>query len=242
VVSGILNGIDTSIWNPACDTLIAAPFDRTILAKRAANKTALQARLGLAQNQTAPLFGVVSRLTWQKGADLVLACLPVLRALGAQLALVGAGDAEIEARFQTEAAHAPDRIGCFIGYDEALAHLVQAGADAVLVPSRFEPCGLTQLCALHYGAVPVVARVGGLADTVIDANAAARAAGVATGVQFAPVNEGMLDMALRRTVALYREPSVWYTLQENAMAAEVSWRGPARQYAALYRGLVEASA
>jgi starch synthase len=238
VLSGILNGIDTAIWNPACDSLLAASFDRTTLAKRAANKAALQARLGLAQEEAAPLFGVVSRLSWQKGTDLVLTCLPVLRALGAQLALVGAGDAELEAGFRTEAARTPDRIGCVIGYDEALAHLVQAGADALLVPSRFEPCGLTQLCALRYGAVPVVARVGGLADTVIDANVAALAAGVATGVQFAPVNASMLEMALHRAVALYHEPSIWHTLQENGMAAEVSWRGPARQYAALYRALV----
>jgi starch synthase len=242
VLSGILNGIDTEVWDPSGDTLLAMPFDRTTLARRAANKAALQARLGLDQDASAPLFGVVSRLTWQKGTDLVLACLPMLQELGAQLALVGTGEAGIEAGFRSAGAQAPNRIGCVIGYDEGLAHLVQGGADALLVPSRFEPCGLTQLCALHYGAVPVVARVGGLADTVIDANAAALAAGVATGVQFTPVNAGMLDMALRRTVALYREPSIWHTLQENGMATEVSWRGPARQYAALYRGLVEARA
>jgi starch synthase len=240
VLSGILNGIDTEVWDPAGDPLLAAPFDRTTLSGRAANKTALQARLGLDQDVAAPLFGVVSRLTWQKGADLVLACLPMMQELRAQLALVGAGEAGIEAGFRLGAERAPNRIGCVIGYDETLAHLVQAGADALLVPSRFEPCGLTQLCALHYGAVPLVARVGGLADTVIDANAAALAAGVATGVQFAPVNAAMLDIALRRAVALYREPSVWHTLQENGMATEVSWRGSARQYAALYRELVEA--
>jgi starch synthase len=242
VLSGILNGIDTEVWDPNGDTLLAAQFDRMTVARRAANKAALQERLGLDREPSAPLFGVVSRLTWQKGTDLVLACLPVLQELGAQLALVGTGEADIEAGFRNAAAQAPNRIGCVIGYDEALAHLVQGGSDALLVPSRFEPCGLTQLCALHYGAVPVVSRVGGLADTVIDANAAALAAGVATGLQFAPVNAGMLDMALRRTVALYREPSIWHTLQENGMAAEVSWRGPARQYAALYRDLVEARA
>jgi starch synthase len=242
VLSGILNGIDTAIWNPASDPLIAAPFDRATLAKRAANKAELQARMGLPQEADVPLFGVVSRLTWQKGMDLLLTCLRVLRALGAQLALVGAGEAELETAFRTEAERAPGWIGCVIGYDEALAHLVQAGADALLVPSRFEPCGLTQLCALRYGAVPVVARVGGLADTVIDANAAALAAGVATGVQFTPVNVDMLDVAMRRAVALYRESAVWRTLQTNGMVADVSWRGPARQYAALYRGLVESRA
>ncbi len=238
VLTGILNGIDTTVWNPATDPYIVATFDRDGLAARAANKVALQARMGLAQNEAAPLFGIVSRLTWQKGTDLVLACLPVLRALGAQLAVVGAGEPEIEAAFRTEAAQANEHVGCFIGYDEALAHLVQAGSDVLLMPSRFEPCGLTQLCALRYGAVPVVARVGGLADTVIDANPAALAAGVGTGIQFAPVAADALDLALRRTVALFREPATWRMLQENGMAADFSWRGPARQYASLYRELV----
>ena len=238
VLSGILNGIDTTIWDPATDTMIAAQFDRSTIANRDANKAALQTRMGLTPEPSAPLFGVVSRLTWQKGMDILLACLPTLRALGAQLVLVGSGDAEIEAAIRTAAAEEPDRIGCVIGYDEALAHAMQAGVDALLVPSRFEPCGLTQLCALRYGAVPVVARVGGLVDTIIDANAAALATGVATGVQFAPINERGLEVALRRTVALYRDPDVWRRLPENGMASDVSWRDPARQYAALFRGLM----
>jgi starch synthase len=242
VLSGILNGIDTTIWDPASDTTIAAGFDRATLGRRASNKAALQARMGLARDPDAPLFAMVSRLTLQKGMDLLLDCLPVLHALGAQLALLGSGEPEIEAGFQAQAAAAPGRIGCVIGYDEALAHGIQAGADALLVPSRFEPCGLTQMCALRYGAVPVVARVGGLADTVIDANPAALAAGVATGVQFAPVTAEMLAVALRRTVVLYREPSAWRTIQENGMGADVSWRGPARRYAALYRELAGARA
>ncbi len=237
VLSGILNGIDAEIWDPASDLLIAMPFDRAHLSRRAANKSALQARMGLTQDPDAPLFGVVSRMTYQKGMDLLLTCLPVLRTLGAQLALVGAGEPEIEAAFRTEAAYSPDRIGCVIGYDETLAHNVQAGSDALLVPSHFEPCGLTQLCALRYGCVPVVARVGGLADTVIDANPAALAARVATGIQFGPVTTEMLGVAIRRTVALYREPAIWRVLQENGMATDVSWRGPASRYAALYRGL-----
>jgi starch synthase len=185
---------------------------------------------------------VVSRLTWQKGMDLLQACLPALRALGAQFALLGSGDREMEARFQSEAANAPHRIGCVIGYDESLAHAIQGGVDALIVPSRFEPCGLTQLCALRYGTVPVVARVGGLTDTVIDANVAALSSGVATGVQFAPGNVSALETALTRAVALFREPEVWRTLQRNGMSADVSWRGPARQYAALYRDLATAAA
>jgi starch synthase len=240
VLTGILNGIDTAIWDPASDPLIVHRYDTPT--KRSANKAALQARMGLAQDDRAPLFGVVSRLTWQKGMDLLLECLPVLRSLGAQLALVGSGDSGIETAFRAQAAATPDQIACITGYDEGLAHMVQAGADALLVPSRFEPCGLTQLCALRYGAVPVVARVGGLADTVIDANLAAQVAGVATGVQFAPVTADMLEVALHRTVALYREPSRWHTLQENGMATDVSWRGPGSRYAALFRELVAGEA
>ena len=241
-LSGILNGIDTTVWNPAADKLIAAPFTRARLAKRAANKAALQTRMGLTPDPAAPLFGVVSRLTGQKGMDVLLACLPVLHALGVQLAVLGAGDPGLEAAFQAEAAAAPDTVACVIGYDETLAHRMQAGVDALLVPSRFEPCGLTQLCALRYGAVPVVARTGGLADTVIDANPAALAAGAATGVQFSPVTAGALAHALRRTVALYHEPAAWRALQRNGMAADVSWRVPARHYADLYRALLAARA
>lgn len=240
VLSGILNGIDTAIWDPLADQHIDTPFDSATIEKRAANKAALQARMGLTQDAAAPLFGVVSRLTWQKGMDLLLDCVPVLRALGAQLALIGSGDTAFESAFRNVAADAPDRIGCVIGYDEDLAHVLQAGSDAILVPSRFEPCGLTQLCALRYGSVPVVARVGGLVDTVIDANAAALAAGVATGVQFAPITAVGLEAALHRAVALFRTSDTWRMLQLNGMASDVSWRGPARQYAALYRELVDA--
>ena len=242
VLTGILNGIDTTVWDPATDGLLASRFDDETLSARAANKADLQARMGLAPDPDAPLFGVVSRLTWQKGIDLLLACLPVLHAEGAQLALVGAGDSEFEAAFRAASAAAPDRIGCLIGYDEALAHVVQAGADALLLPSRFEPCGLTQLYALRYGAVPVVAQVGGLADSVIDANPAALAAAVATGVRFSPIDAGTLAIALRRTVALYRDTPVWRQMQRNGMAADFSWRDPARRYAALYRELVAARA
>jgi starch synthase len=238
VLSGILNGIDTDIWNPETDPHIAAPFSAASIDARAANKTALQTVLGLDPDAAAPLFGVVSRQSWQKGLDILLEVLPTLLAQGGQLALLGTGDAAIEAGFRAAAAANPRRIGCVIGYDEALAHRIQAGADALLVPSRFEPCGLTQLCALRYGNVPVVARVGGLADTVIDASPMALAAGAATGVQFAPVTADMLRAALQRTVALYRQPALWRQLQLNGMATDVSWRDPARRYAALFRALL----
>lgn len=238
VLSGILNGIDTEVWDPTTDSLIATKFSARALGKRAANKAALQARMGLPKTKTAPLFGVVSRLTGQKGMDLLLECLPVLRSLGAQLALVGSGDPEIEAAFRAEAAATPDSVGCVIGFDETLAHRMQAGVDALLVPSRFEPCGLTQLCALRYGAVPVVARVGGLVDTVVDATPKALSDGVATGVQFGPVTVAMLEATLRRTVELYRDTITWRRLQRRGMTIDVSWQGPARHYAALYRQLM----
>ncbi|MDR3510302.1 MAG: glycogen synthase GlgA [Caulobacteraceae bacterium] len=237
-LSGILNGIDVKVWNPASDPLIAAPFDAGDLDARAANKAELQAAFGLDPDPDALLFAVISRLSWQKGLDLLLAALPVLLAEGAQLALLGAGDPDLQSGFAAAAAAHPGRIACAFGYDEPLAHRIQAGADALLVPSRFEPCGLTQMCALRYGAVPVVARVGGLNDTVVDASPMALAAGGATGVQFGPVVAPMLENAIRRTADLYRAPRTWRTMQTNGMACDVSWRQSAKLYAELYRGLI----
>ena len=182
----------------------------------------------------------MSRLTWQKGMDVLLAAIPDLLAQGAQLALVGSGEAELEAGMRAAAAANPGRIGVLIGFDEAAAHLVQGGADALLVPSRFEPCGLTQLCALRYGAIPVVARVGGLADTVIDANEMALVASAGNGLQFAPVTPEALALTLERAVTLWHDRPTWRRLQQHAMSAEVGWQRPARQYAALYRSLATA--
>jgi starch synthase len=235
VLNGILNGIDDIVWNPAADALITAPFSAA--AGRTRNKAAVQTRFGLAAAPERLLLGVISRLTWQKGLDLLLEAMDEVIAMGAQLVVLGTGEPPLESGFRAAATANPGLVGCVIGYDEGLAHQMQAGIDALLVPSRFEPCGLTQLCALRYGALPVVARVGGLADTVIDANEAALAAGAGTGVQF-PV--GALRPALRRTAALWAQPEVWKNLQGNAMHADVSWRRPAAQYAALYRGLAAA--
>ena len=235
---GILNGIDTAVWDPTTDALLPATYSLARPAGRAIAKVALQARLGLDVQAGTLLYGVVSRLTWQKGLDLLLEALPVLLGSGAQLALLGSGEAELVAGF-TEAAQAhPGRVGCVFGYDEGLAHLLQAGADALLVPSRFEPCGLTQLCALRYGALPVVARVGGLADTVVDANEMAVAAGAGTGVLFAPPGREALEAALHRTAALWRDRELWRRLQRNAMRTDVSWRRPAARYAALFRDVI----
>jgi starch synthase len=240
VLSGILNGIDTEVWDPAHDSLLPATFDADGLAERAANKQALQIMLGLQNDPARLLFGVVSRLTTQKGIDLVLAALPALLESGAQLAFLGSGDALMEAGLRAAMASHSDSIGGRFGYDEGLAHLIQGGCDALLVPSRFEPCGLTQLCAMRYGALPVVAHVGGLCDTVIDANEMAIAAGIGTGFHFSPVTAEMLAAVILRAVSVWRQPDLWRRLQRNAMQTDVSWHRPAGRYAALYRELVPA--
>ena len=239
-LTGILNAIDDQVWDPAIDPYLAAPFDARHPTRRAANKSALQQRFGLDPAPEAFVFGVVSRLTWQKGMDLLLDALPKLVAAGAQLALIGTGDKILEKGFTVAAQQHRGRFAAIVGYDETLAHLVQGGTDALLVPSRFEPCGLTQLCALRYGAVPVVARVGGLADTVIDANAMALAAGSGTGIVFAPVTREQLELAIDRTLALARDRRLWRRLQVRAMATDVGWSRPAKQYAALFRELAAA--
>jgi starch synthase len=237
VVQGIVNGIDDEVWNPAADAALPQTYSALRIDMRVRNKTALQTRMGLAPRLERSLFGVVSRLSDQKGLDLLLQALPGIVAKGGQLALLGSGEPALEAGFTAAAGARPDSVGCVLGYDEKLAHLIQAGADFIVVPSRFEPCGLTQLCALRYGAPPIVARVGGLADTVIDANEAATAAGVATGVQFHPSSLDALTHALDHALAISRDPAVLRRLRLNGMRADVSWRGPAKHYAALYRAL-----
>jgi starch synthase len=237
-LTGILNGIDDTLWDPATDTALAANFDARHRAARIGNRKALVARMGLAHTRDALLFGVVSRLSWQKGMDLVLEALPDLLAGGGQLVVLGSGDPGLEGAFADEAKRNPGHVAAHIGYEEDLAHLIQAGADAILVPSRFEPCGLTQLCALRYGALPVVTRVGGLADSVVDANDVAIAAGVATGFQFIPANGEQLSFAIRRALTLWKDPALWRRLQARAMATDVGWRHPAKRYATLYRELV----
>lgn len=232
---GIRNGVDTSVWNPATDAFLPARYDAQDLDSRANDKRALQEALGLDQNPEAMVIGVINRLAWQKGMDLLLASLPVSVELGVQIALLGAGDADLEAGFLAAQRNDPGRVGVRIGYDEALAHLIQGGADVLCVPSRYEPCGLTQLCALRYGALPLVARVGGLADTVIDTNEMALAAGVGTGFMFSPVSADAMQSAIRRASIVWDDRTAWRRLQRNAMSMDVSWQHPARQYAALYR-------
>jgi len=236
-VVGILNGIDSVVWNPGSDPALAATYSARSLAKRTVNKRALEIEFGL-QKDHGPLFIVVSRLTWQKGMDVLPEVIDHLVGNGARLALLGSGDAAIEQALQTAAERHPGRIGLRFGYDEPLSHLLQGGGDAILIPSRFEPCGLTQLYGLAYGCVPVVARTGGLADTVIDANVAALASAVATGIQFSGVNYSGLASAISRTAEIYRDQPVWRTVQRNGMKGDFSWQQSGEAYVAYYRRLV----
>ncbi|MEM7025425.1 MAG: glycogen synthase GlgA [Pseudomonadota bacterium] len=241
-LSGILNGIDESVWDPATDPAIDKPYSARRLQSKAINRQALQERFGLEPRNDVPLFCVVSRLTTQKGIDLIIDTLPFLLAKRGQLAVLGAGDAGLEQALSSAAAAHAGQIGVVIGYDEALSHRMQAGADAILVPSRFEPCGLTQLYGLRYGTLPIVARVGGLADTVVDANEAALRDGVTTGIQFAPVNADGLRSALERAFELFADQATWQTMQRRAMGRQVGWTDPANRYLALYRELATGSA
>lgn len=237
-LSGILNGIDTQVWNPETDTAIIAPYTAADLSGKAKTKKALQQELGLRVDAAAPLFSVVSRLTTQKGLDLLVELLDYVVSLGGQIALLGSGDTEIERAFEAAALRHPTEISVTLGYNEPLAHKIQAGSDAILVPSRFEPCGLTQLCALRYGTVPVVGRVGGLSDTIIDANPMALSSGVATGLQFSPINTHMLAAAIKRTIDLFHSPDQWSALVQNALGQDVSWDRSAALYMDLYQSLL----
>ncbi len=238
VLTGIVNGIDTDIWNPASDDHLALSYvPRNFVQRRQANKRAIEQRFGLEQDD-GPLFCVVSRLTWQKGMDLLALCLDGLVAQGARLALLGSGDAQLESDFTTAAAHYKGRIGVVTGYDESLSHLLQGGADAILIPSRFEPCGLTQLYGLRYGCVPVVSHVGGLADTIVDANEAALDQESATGIQFAPVDVSSLARAIERATRLYADRKAWNNIQKAGMKTDVSWEKSAARYALLYQKLL----
>ncbi len=237
VLSGIVNGIDTKSWDPATDPLIASNYSARKMAGKAVCKTELQTRMGLRVDPDAPLMIVVSRLTGQKGLDMLLPNLDGILRRGGQLAILGAGDQSMERAFVDAAAANPGAVAVHIGYSEPLSHAMQAGADAILVPSRFEPCGLTQLYGLRYGTIPVVARTGGLADTVIDANDASVRAGTATGIQFAPVSAGGLGFAIERLFDLFHNKKVWRALQSRAMAHPVGWEDSAPDYVALYREL-----
>lgn len=224
-VSGILNGIDCEVWNPAADPAIAARYDAERLGGKGTCRQALQRELGLDVDDAALLLTVVSRLTAQKGLDLVLAALPALVRQGVQFAVQGTGEPALEAAFRMAQQAHPGRVQVHVGYDEARAHRLVAGADLIAVPSRFEPCGLTQMYGLRYGTLPVVRRVGGLADTVADGS---------TGFVFDAATPAAFERAVQRALDTRRQAAAWVAMQREAMARPLQWSGPAQQYLELY--------
>ena len=236
---GILNGIDTGVWNPATDPLITCRYAADTLAAKAGNKRALQQRLGLAPEPDVPLFAVVSRLTAQKGLDWLLEIAPQLLALPAQLALLGGGEAELERGFLALAQRHARHVSATIGFDETLAHLIEAGADAFLMPSRFEPCGMNQMYSQRYGTPPIVRATGGLADTVVDCSAATLADGSASGFVFHEPSAAALLAAVERAVRAWRAETTWRALQRNGMARDFGWNASALRYAEIYAVLAQ---
>ncbi len=232
-VSGILNGVDTGVWSPEVEPV---PYSVKSMKGKATNRAAFCAEFGL--DVPGPLAILVSRLTDQKGIDLLEATIPDFIAGGGGLAVLGSGDPVLEAALRRLQAQFPDRISVKIGYDEAYSHRLFAAGDAVLVPSRFEPCGLTQMYGLAYGTIPLVSAVGGLADTVIHASPAALSAGVATGIVFQPVDAVAFGLALRGLLTLYANKTQWAQVQKNAMKQAVGWEASAAAYAALYEEML----
>ena len=239
-VSGILNGVDREVWSPQTDAVLAARYGADTLQGKARCKEALQAEAGVAGKAEAPLFGVVSRLTSQKGIDLVIGALPALLARGAQLVVLGTGEPALESALRDAQRAHPQHVAVRIAYDETLAHRLIAGADVIVVPSRFEPCGLTQMYGLRYGTLPLVRRVGGLADTVVDASDDALRDDRATGFVFDDATPLALEAAIERVVTLYRTPSTWRQLVRRAMAQDFSWDAAAQRYIELYRDAMQA--
>ena len=234
-LTGILNGLDTTSWDPAHDPEVPHPFTADDLAPREANRRALRDEVRLPDPQgRVPILGAVSRLTPQKGMDLIPQALTLLEDLPWQAVLLGSGDEEIAAAWQALAARYPDRVRVVIGYDPGLARRIYAGADMLLIPSRYEPCGLVQMMAMRYGCVPVARETGGLADTVLDFDLYPRRS---TGFLFPEATAKSLAFALRRAFALFAAPRRWTALQRRGMRRDFSWRASARAYERLYERL-----
>ncbi|KQO27391.1 glycogen synthase GlgA [Acidovorax sp. Leaf78] len=231
---GLLNGIDTATWNPAIDPLIAAPYSADNLAAKAMNKAALRECCGL-RASAGPLLGMVGRLTTQKGVDLVLAGAGRLLARGAQLAVLGRGDTHLEEALTALAAAHPGQVHVTLGFDESLAHLIEAGADCFLMPSRFEPCGLNQMYSQVYGTPPLVTRTGGLADTVQDADARLT---TGTGFVMPGLAQRDFDATADRVLTAWQKPEQWAALQRRCMAQDYAWERAAKPYVALYGQLL----
>jgi len=236
---GILNGADYEHWNPAKSPHLETHYSAEKPSGKKACKTQLQQEMGLDEAAGAPLFAVISRLAPQKGLDMLVPNLEYMLNLGAQLVILGTGEPELEAAFAGMAAARPWQMAARISYDEGLAHRILAGADVLLMPSRQEPCGLTQIYAMKYGTLPLVRRTGGLADTVTDAHEASLEAGTATGFVFDREDSWLLGETISRACALYRQqPKVWKRIQQTAMKQDFSWKASATRYLEMYEGLI----
>jgi starch synthase len=237
-LTGILNGIDVTRWNPKADPFVTASFDADDLSGKTRAKSALLEAVGLPSNAATmarPLIGVVSRLTDQKGLDLMAEAADGLMSLHAGWVMLGSGERRYEDLWQSLATRHPRRVSATIGFDERLAHLIEAGSDLFLMPSRFEPCGLNQMYSLRYGTVPVVRATGGLADTVEDYDPAT---GRGTGFTFSDYSPGALVQALRRALVVFGDRETWARIQRAGMRQDHSWDASAAEYVKVYEALV----
>lgn len=237
---GILNGVDTDLWNPGNDPALVENYAANRLAAKRINKAALQREMGLTEADDRPLFGVISRLTQQKGLDLLLTIAEGVPHLPAQLVVLGSGDRGMEAGFAALAGRFPGQIAVKLGFDEGLAHRIEAGADCFLMPSRFEPCGLNQMYSLRYGTPPLVRATGGLADTVIDVGAETLADKTANGFVLDGDTPHALWLAMQHVLATWRDKRLWQRIQQNGMRRDFSWKHAADDYISLYRDAIAA--
>ncbi|OGS98402.1 MAG: starch synthase [Gallionellales bacterium RBG_16_56_9] len=233
-LTGILNGIDTDEWNPATDQHLVEKYSIGRMAGKAANKQALQSRLGLHLEPDVPLLGVVSRFTQQKGLDLLLKIAPRLTKLPVQLAILGSGDVKMQKSARDLSHRYPGKIGVHIGFSEELSHQIEAGADLFVMPSRFEPCGLNQLYSQRYGTPPIVHATGGLTDSVVDCTPETLEDGTASGFAFHGMTAENLFAAIQRAIDLYHDQAKWKALRKNCMAKDFSWQRSAEVYRAVY--------
>lgn len=237
-VVGIINGIDVGSWDPETDSHLAANYSRTGLSGKAVCKKALQLELGL-PNRDVPLIGVIGRLTAQKGFDLLAEIIPELVAVGVQLAILGTGDRILEDRFQSAKERYPEQIGLSLKFDEGRAHRIEAGVDMLVMPSRYEPCGLTQLYSLRYGTIPIVRKTGGLADTVIPYRPSTALAGRATGFQFSEISADSLLATILLALKVHADREMWASIQQAGMGVDCSWERSAKLYVEAY-GVLQA--
>lgn len=238
IVHGITNGIDSATWNPETDPHLPAHYGVADLSGKRVCKQAVQRELGL-PNRDVPLLAVIGRLTPQKGFDLVLDVLSELVALDVQIAVLGTGDHRLEQEFLQARSHYPNQVGVVIGFSEGLAHRIEAGADMLMMPSRYEPCGLSQLYSLRYGTVPIVRRTGGLADTVVPFKPITAQAGIATGFHFIDPSHEALLTTLLLALRVYRDRDQWERLMRAGMNTDVSWARATQQYVRLYESLLK---